>query len=63
MFDVKKLVAGAIAGAAAAFVVDINAWSKTDKPFKWDLAVKRWVSGAITGAMAALGIGAIPVGG
>ncbi len=60
MFDFKKIIAGAVAGAVAALVVDINAWSKTEKPFNWTLAVKRWVSGAVSGATAALGLSALP---
>ena len=60
MFDIKKIIAGAIAGAAAAIVVDINAWSKSNDAFNWALAVKRWVAGAVTGATAAFGIGALP---
>ena len=55
----KKLIAGAVSGVLAALVVDINAWSKTQEPFNWGLAVKRWVSGAITGATGAFGVQAI----
>jgi hypothetical protein len=56
MFDIKKLIAGAASGFLAAFVVDINAWSKSKEPFDWQLAVKRWVAGAIAGASGAFGV-------
>lgn len=60
MFDLKKIVAGAVAGAVGALVVDINAWSKfKGEKFDWALAIKRWVAGAVSGATAALGIGAV----
>lgn len=55
----KKLVAGAVSGFLAAFVVDINAWSKSDQEFNWGLAVKRWIAGAVSGATAALGMSGI----
>lgn len=61
MFDVRKLIAGAVSGFFSAFVVDLHAWSKAGgAAFDWGLAVKRWVAGAVTGLTAAMGIGALP---
>lgn len=60
MMTVKKIIAGAVSGLLAAFVVDINSWSKSDGVFDWTLAIKRWVSGAVVGAVGALGIGVLP---
>lgn len=56
--DTKKLLAGAVSGFVAAFLVDLNAWSKS-KGAKFDfmLGFQRWVAGAVSGAMAALGMG------
>lgn len=59
-FDYKKIIAGAVAGLVSAFLIDLNAWSKSDGPFDWTLAFKRWVAGAVAGAFAAFGIGALP---
>ena len=60
MFDLKKLVAGAVSGAVAALVVDINAWSRAKgSRFDWALAAKRWVAGAVSGAAAAIGVGGL----
>lgn len=60
MFDVKRIVAGAVSGAVAALVVDINAWSRAKgSRFDWALAVKRWVAGAVSGAAAAIGVGGL----
>jgi len=59
MFDVKKIIAGAVSGFVAAAVVDINAWSKTTGAFSWTLAFKRWIAGAVSGATAAIGVGVI----
>ena len=59
MFDIKKIIAGALSGFVAAAVVDIHAWSKTSERFDWALAVKRWVAGAVSGASAAIGIGSL----
>ncbi len=56
---IKKIIAGAVSGFVAAVVVDINAWSKSDKPYDWGLAFKRWVSGAVSGAVAGLGTGGV----
>lgn len=55
----KQITAGAVSGFVAAFVVDLNAWSKAKEgePFYWPLAVKRWIAGAVSGATAALGMG------
>lgn len=55
----KQITAGAVSGFVAAFVVDLNAWSKAKEgePFSWVLAVKRWIAGAVSGATAALGMG------
>jgi hypothetical protein len=55
-----KLIKGAISGFAAAFVVDVAAWSKTDGlAFDWKVAGKRWFSGLVSGAFAALGMGGV----
>lgn len=53
----KKLISGAVSGFIAAFLVDLNAWAKSDGAFDWVLAIKRWVSGAIGGAVGAFGMG------
>ncbi len=57
----KKIIAGAVAGFAAALVIDINAWSKGPEgsKFNWLLAAKRWVAGAVTGATGAFGLGQV----
>lgn len=55
----RNLIAGAVSGFLAAFVVDLNAWSKTSGAFDWLLAFKRWVAGAVAGATAALGFGQV----
>ena len=58
----KKVASGAISGFVSAFLIDLNAWSKSEgedgemEPFSWKLAIKRWVAGAASGAVAALGI-------
>lgn len=60
----KNIIGGAVGGFIAAFVIDLNAWSKsTDSDgeqtkFSWKLAIKRWVAGAVSGALGASGIGA-----
>lgn len=53
----KKLISGAVSGFIAAFLVDLNAWSKSDGAFDWGLAIKRWLAGAISGAVGAFGMG------
>jgi hypothetical protein len=55
----KLIIGGAAAGFLAALAVDINAWAKSDKPFDWGLAGKRWLAGAVTGAAAGAGAGAL----
>ena len=45
----NQLIRGAVGGLVGAAVIDINAWSKTNEPFDWGLAVKRWLAGAVTG--------------
>lgn len=57
--NLKMILAGALGGFLAAVAVDINAWSKSDDPFDWGLALKRWVAGAVSGATAGFGIGVI----
>jgi hypothetical protein len=59
MFDVKKLIAGAVSGFVGAAVVDIHAWSKSEGKFDWVLAFKRWIAGAVSGVTAAMGIGSL----
>jgi hypothetical protein len=59
MFDVKKLVAGAVSGFVGAAVVDIHAWSQSEGKFDWVLAFKRWIAGAVSGVAAAMGIGSL----
>lgn len=56
MVDVKKLVAGAVAGFVSALVVDLHAWSDSTGSFDWQKALKRWVAGAVTGATSAAGL-------
>lgn len=57
--NLKMILAGALGGFLAAVAVDINAWSKSDDPFDWGLALKRWIAGAVSGATAGFGIGVI----
>ena len=57
--EIKKIVAGALSGALAAVVIDVNAWSKSDAPFDLKLAFKRWIAGAISGIVVALGFGQV----
>lgn len=57
--DLRAAVAGAVGGFLSAVVVDVNAWSKSDRPFDWGLAVKRWVAGAVSGFVGGLGAGAM----
>lgn len=57
--NIKMILGGAAAGFLAALAVDINAWAKSEKPFDWGLAVKRWIAGAVTGAAAGAGAGAL----
>lgn len=58
----NRIVAGAIAGALSAALVDFNAfrawkqWSDV-ATYQWSTAAFRWMQGAITGAVAAAGIG------
>ena len=65
MFDLKKIIAGAISGFAAAFLTDLHAWSKSTpdgKPnasFDFGLAFKRWVGGGLSGATAAFGMSGV----
>lgn len=54
--SLHKVFAGAVSGFAAAFVIDLHAWTRTPGKFDWSLAFKRWVAGSITGVMAAAGI-------
>lgn len=61
MMNYKTIIAGAVGGFLAALSVDVNAWAKTDKPFDWGLAFKRWVAGAIAGAAAGAGAGVLPL--
>lgn len=57
---VKTIIAGAVSGFLSAFVVDLNAWSKSDgKAFDWALAVKRWIAGAVAGVTAMFGVNGI----
>lgn len=61
----KNIIGGAVGGFIAAFLIDLNAWSKStdaegDKPsFSWKLAIKRWVAGAVSGALGASGVGVL----
>ncbi len=57
--DWKRVIAGAVSGFVAAFVVDVNAWAKSNAKFDVALAVKRWISGAVSGGAAALGFGGL----
>lgn len=58
VIDIKKIIAGAVSGFAAAFVVDVMAWSKAPKGevFDFGIAVKRWIAGAMSGIAGAMGI-------
>lgn len=58
--NMKTIIAGALGGFLAAVAVDVNAWAKSDKPFDWGLAFKRWVAGAIAGASGGVGAGMLP---
>ncbi len=55
----KKLISGAVSGFLAAFLVDLQIWSKSDAPFDWKKASKRWIAGAVSGATAALGMSSL----
>lgn len=57
--NIKLIIAGALGGFLAAVAVDINAWAKTNEPFDWGLAARRWIAGAISGAAGAVGLGAL----
>lgn len=59
--DFKKLISGAVSGFVAAFLVDWNAFMRSEPSakFDWGLAFKRWVTGAVSGALAGLGMGAV----
>lgn len=61
--DWKQVVSGAVSGFLAAFVVDLQAWSRvrSEESFSWSLAAKRWVAGAVSGATAGFGMGQIPM--
>lgn len=59
MMNWKTILASAVGGFLAALTVDINAWSKSDGPFDWGLAFKRWVAGATAGAIAGAGFGGL----
>lgn len=48
----KMIIAGAVAGLLTAIGVDVDAWAKSEGPFEWKLAVKRWVAGLVAGAAA-----------
>lgn len=52
----KAALTGAAAGFMSAVVVDLNAWSRSEGPFDWGLAARRWVAGAASGLAAALGV-------
>jgi hypothetical protein len=56
------MVRGALTGAGAAFIVDVQIWARTkdtDPAFNWRTASKRWIAGAITGSGLGAGLGAI----
>lgn len=56
-FNFRAIVYGISNGFLTAFLVDLNAWSKskaTDS-FDWKLAFKRWLAGAVTGVTTAIG--------
>lgn len=55
----KAIIAGAVSGFAAAFVVDIHAWSSGDGAYNWAKAAKRWIAGAVSGAAMAAGLGGV----
>lgn len=57
--DIKAVIAGAVSGFVSALVIDVSAWSKSNKKdgsaFDFKLAFQRWIAGAMTGGMAAMG--------
>lgn len=57
--NVKALIAGAVSGFLAAFVVDLRKWSTSTGPFDWMVAAKSWLAGAISGAIGAAGLGVV----
>lgn len=59
--DLKKLAAGAVAGALGGLVTDINAylaWAKAHDGTSWDwtVAFARVLQGAVAGAAAGFGL-------
>lgn len=52
----KTILAGALGGFIAALAVDLNAWSKSEEPFDWGLAFRRWLAGAVAGISAGSGM-------
>lgn len=62
MFDVKKIVAGAVSGLVAAILADLDAWRSGADPdggmpgFDWRKAGRRYLMGLLSGAAAAFGI-------
>ncbi len=58
----QPIVRGALIGALAAFVQDLRSFrdrAEAGQPFRWSVAVSRWIEGAIVGAAAAAGITSI----
>ena len=62
----NPLLKGALTGLLPAVLVDLHAWTKSEKeddndlpPFKWRLAIGRGLAGAISGVIATLGISAM----
>lgn len=57
----NRIVAGAVAGAVAAAVVDFRAfqsWKSAQEAltYDWGVAAWRWLQGAVSGAVAAAGV-------
>ena len=59
--DLKKIFVETLNGFLIAFMIDMNAWSKStpkgqaNAPFDWSLAGKRWAAGAGAGLFKAIG--------
>lgn len=57
----NRFVLAFIGGAAAAFVVDLDAFARADTPasFSWRRASLRWLQGGIGAVTAMLGVGVV----
>lgn len=52
----NPILKSTLGGLIAAILVDLHAWSNSDKPFEWSLAIKRWSVGLLSGFFAGAGM-------